>query len=240
LNNAPSSRAWLGFIQPQTALDILRAAVDHGGEEGGRMQIAVYGGLGRVGSRLVAEAVGRDHSVTAISRMVAAEVPAGVVARLGDAADGDDVAKVASEHDVVVSAIGPSRTGGRPQAFLGAIATLAENVGTRRLVVIGNGGALEVAPGLRLLDTSDFPADRLPETLAHVDALELLRDVGGLVDWLYFSPAPALTDGPRTGRYRLGLDMAVGDEISLDDFAIAVADELEMLHYRRVRLHAAH
>jgi putative NADH-flavin reductase len=204
------------------------------------MRIAVYGGPGRVGSRVVAEALARDHRVTSISRTLGGHIPERARPRVGDAADADDVAKVASEHDVVVSAIGPSRSGGRPQAFLGAMATLAENVGTRRLVVVGNGGALEMAPGLRLLDTSDFPADRLPETLAHVDALELLRDVGGLGDWLYFSPAPALTDGQRTGRYRLGLDMAVGDEISLDDFAVAVVDELETPHYRRVRVHAAH
>jgi putative NADH-flavin reductase len=34
--------------------------------------------------------------------------------------------------------------------------------------------------------------------------------------------------------------MAVGDEISVEDFAVAVADELETPHYRRVRVHAAH
>jgi uncharacterized protein len=204
------------------------------------MRIAVYGGPGRVGSGVVAEALARDHRVTSISRALGGEFPEGAVPRVGDAADGDDVAKVASEHDVVLSAIGPSRSGGRPQPFLHALATLAENVGTRRLVVIGNGGSLQVAPGLRLLDTSTFPDELRPEALAHVDALELLRDVGGLVDWLYFSPAPSLSDEPRTGRYRLGLEMAVGDEISLGDFALAVADELETPHYHRVRVHAAH
>jgi putative NADH-flavin reductase len=204
------------------------------------MRIAVYGGTGVVGSRIVAEAVPRDHQVTAISRTLAGETPDGAIRRPGDAADADDVARVASENDVVVSAIGPSRSGGRPQTFLRAIAVLAENVGTRRLVVIGDGGALEVAPGLRLLDTSSFPDDRRAESLAHVDALELLKDVGGLVDWLYLTPAPYLTDGQRTGAYRLGLDMAIGDEISVDDFALAVVDELETEHYRRVRVHAAH
>jgi putative NADH-flavin reductase len=34
--------------------------------------------------------------------------------------------------------------------------------------------------------------------------------------------------------------MAVGDEISLGDFALAVADEIETPHYHRVRVHAAH
>jgi putative NADH-flavin reductase len=204
------------------------------------MRIAVYGGPGRVGSRIVAEALTRDHSVTSISRTLAGDIPESARPRVGDATDADDVAKVASEHDVVVSAIGPSRTGARPQGFIGAIEALAANVGTRRLVVVGNGGGLESAPGLRLLDTSAFPADERPEALAHVDALQSLRDAGGLVDWLYFAPAPTLSAGPPTGLYRLGLDMAIGDEISVDDFALAIADELETPHYRRVRLHAAH
>jgi putative NADH-flavin reductase len=204
------------------------------------MRIAVYGGPGWVGSQIVAEMLARDHRITSISRRQAGEARRGARLRIGDAADGDDVAKIASEHDVVVSAIGPSRTGGRPQAFVRAVRTLAANVGTRRLVVVGNGGGLEIAPGLRLLDTAAFPADRQAEVLAHLDALQALRVSGGLVDWLYFAPAPSLTDGPRTGRYRLGLDMAVGDEISRADFALAVADELEDPHHRRVRLHAAH
>jgi putative NADH-flavin reductase len=204
------------------------------------MRIAVYGGPGWVGSRLVAETLARDHRVTSISRTLAGDIPDRALPRLGDAADADDVAKIAAEHDVVVSAIGPSRGGGRPQSFVRAVQTLADNVGTRRLVVIGHGGGLEVAAGLRLLDTSTFPAEHRAEALAHVDALQALRDAGGLVDWLYFAPAPALTPGPRTGAYRLGLDMAVGDEISRDDFALAVADELETPHYKRVRVHAAY
>jgi putative NADH-flavin reductase len=204
------------------------------------MRIALYGGPGRVGSRIVAEALTRDHRVTSLSRAHGGEIPAGAVPRVGDAADADDVARVASEHDVVVCAIGPSRLGGRPQQFLHAIAILAENVGTRRLVVVGHGGTLEWAPGLRLIDTPAFPPDLRAEAVAHADALDVLRDAGGLVDWLWFAPAPELTEGARTGRYRLGLDTIVGDEISIDDFALAVVDELETPHHRRVRLHAAH
>jgi uncharacterized protein len=204
------------------------------------MRIAVYGGPGHVGSRIVAEAVAREHSVTAISRTLDGATAAGAIRRKGDATDRDDVARIASEHDLVASAISPRRAGARPQAFVHVVATLAENVGTRRLVTIGHGGALEIAPGLRLLDTATFPDDQRQEALVHVDALERLRDAGGLVDWLCFAPAPVLHDGPRLGRYRLGLDMAVGDEISVDDFAIAVVDELETPHYRRVRVHAAH
>src|SRR3954447_5201955 len=111
------------------------------------MRIAVYGGAGAMGSRIVREALDRDHRVTVVGRSKP-DAPTGATARVGDAADDDDVAKVSSEHDVVVSAIGPSRTGARVEVFLNALRSLAQNVGTHRLIVVGGSGLLYVAPGL--------------------------------------------------------------------------------------------
>lgn len=255
------------------------------------MKIALYGATGFVGSRIVLEALSRDHLVTAISRRLdrsspagsavgpatpssesspasavtgasgatpgsesmptfpplgappgptAAPTPAGLRVRRGDAAEPIDVARVAAEHDVVVSAISPSRTGQRHQIFLHALSVLAENVGTRRLVVVGGSGSLQVAPGLRLMDMPGFSPRNLPEAITHVAALELLRDTGALVDWLYVSPAPAIGPGERTGRYRIGKDEVVGDWVSVEDFALAIVDELEVPRYRRTRIHVAH
>ena len=255
------------------------------------MKIALYGATGFVGSRIVLEALSRDHLVTAISRTLgrsspvgsaaspttpargapstsahpsasgvqpgsestptfppvgappgptAAPTPAGLRARRGDAAEPIDVARVAAEHDVVVSAIAPSRTGQRHQIFLHALSVLAENVGTRRLVVVGGSGSLQVAPGLRLMDMPGFSPRNLPEAMTHVAALELLRDTGALVDWLYVSPAPAMGPGARTGTYRIGMDEVVGDWVSAEDFAVAVVDELETPRYSRTRIHVAH
>ena len=196
------------------------------------MRIAVYGGAGTIGSRIVAEAVARDHAVTAITRGPA-DVRTGATARVGDAADGDDVAKVASEHDVIVSAIGPSRTGVRVEVFLTALRRLAQNVGTHRLIVVGGSGSLYVAPGLRLVDTQDFPAASRHEALAQLAALEQLKDGGGFVDWVYVSPAPITTPGHRTGHYRIGSDMVLGDFISAEDYAVAILDEIERPRHRR-------
>jgi putative NADH-flavin reductase len=170
----------------------------------------------------------------------AAPTPAGLRARRGDAAEPIDVARVAAEHDVVVSAIAPSRTGQRHQIFLHALSVLAENVGTRRLVVVGGSGSLQVAPGLRLMDMPGFSPRNLQEAMTHVAALELLRDTGALVDWLYVSPAPAMGPGARTGTYRIGMDEVVGDWVSAEDFAVAVVDELETPRYSRTRIHVAH
>jgi len=204
------------------------------------MRIALYGGTGMIGSRIAVEALSRDHRVTAITRTAYNRVPIGVEARIGDAGHANDVARVAAEHDVVVSAIGPSRTGARHQIFLHALACLAENVGMRRLLVVGGSGSLEVAPGLRLLDSPGFPASYRPEALTQAAALELLKDTSAIVDWVYISPAPAIGPGERTGAYRIGIDVPVGDWITAEDYAMAVVDEIEVPRFHRARFNVAH
>lgn len=204
------------------------------------MRIAVYGGSGTFGSRIVWEALSRDHEVTVVTR-TAPQAPApGAVCRLGTAADADDVAKVASEHDVVVSAIGPSRVGGRVDSFLSALRTLAANVATRRLVVVGGAGSLTIAPGLRLMDSPTFPRSQRHEALAQLAALEQLLRGGGFVDWVYISPAPVTIPGRRTGTYRVGSDAVLGDFLSVEDYAVAVVDEIERPRYRRQRFAVAY
>lgn len=197
------------------------------------MRIAVYGGAGMVGSRIVAEARLRDHAVTILARRPLPDAPPGVTTRVGDAADADDVAKVSSEHDVIISAIGPSRVGERVEVFLHALRTLAQNVGPHRLIVVGGSGSLFVAPGLRLLDTAGFPMQNLHEARAQLAALEQLRNGGGFVDWVYVSPAPITTPGRRTGVYRIGSDMVLGDVVSAEDMAVAILDEIEHPAHRR-------
>ncbi len=199
------------------------------------MRVAVYGGSGCVGSRVVAEALARDHRVSVLTRHPAKGVPQQADALIRDAADGDAVAKVASEHDVVVSAIGPSRSGGRVESFLDALNSLIRNVGTRRLLIVGHAGPLFVAPGLRLMDTSGFPSECRSEALGHLAALRLLQNAGGFVEWVYVSPPQQLSPGERNGSYRVGSDTVMGDQLSLEDFAVAILDEIERPRHRRER-----
>ncbi len=202
------------------------------------MRIALYGASGMVGTRIATEAMSRDHEVTAISRS-GGDLPGGCHPRPGDAADADDVARISSEHDVVIAAIGPSRTGARHEIFLDALATLGENVGTRRLIVVGHAASLLVAPGLQLIDAPGFPPDAKPEALTHLAALELLRGTGALLDWVYVSPAPFIAPGERRGTYRVGVDMVLGDQISAEDFAVAIIDEVERPKHHRSRFTVA-
>jgi putative NADH-flavin reductase len=51
----------------------------------------------------------------------------------------------------------------------------ARRAGVRRLVVVGGAGSLEVAPGVRLIDTPEFPDIYKNEALAHCTLLEVIR-----------------------------------------------------------------
>ena len=203
------------------------------------MKIAVYGATGQVGSKVVAEAVRRGHGVTAVNRHEA-PAPPGATSAIGDAADVDAVRHVAAAHDVVVSALGPSREpGGDPGAFVGVVRGLITAVGSTRLVVVGGAGSLLAAPGVRLIDTPDFPEEFKAEGLAQAQALEVLRDAGPELEWTYVSPAPIVEDGERTGAYVSGLDEPVGLRLRFADWAVALLDEIDTPAHRRQRFTVA-
>jgi putative NADH-flavin reductase len=60
------------------------------------------------------------------------------------------------------------------------------------------------------------------------------------VNWTYFSPAGSIQPGERTGKFRVGGDqLIVGEngksEISMEDYAVAMLDEVEKPRYERQR-----
>jgi putative NADH-flavin reductase len=197
------------------------------------MRIAVYGATGMIGSRVVAEAVARGHEVTGVTRS-GGDLPAGVDAVQGSAGDAELAARVAAGADVVLSAIGPSRTGGDRREYLAHLRTLVETLGGKRILVIGGAGSLLV-DGRRLVDDPGFPEVYRAEALIAAEALEYFRALGEEVDWTFVSPAPLIQPGERTGRYTLGLDSPVGDAVSAEDFAVALIDEIEKPAHRRRR-----
>jgi uncharacterized protein len=113
-----------------------------------------------------------------------------------------------------------------------------KTAGVRRLVVVGGAGSLEVASGVHLVDTPEFPAAWKGVALAHRDALSVYRAEAGDLDWTYVNPAAFIAPGERTGTFRLGGDRLMTDahgqsRVSAEDFAIALLDEVE--HPRHVR-----
>jgi putative NADH-flavin reductase len=200
------------------------------------MKIAVYGATGMVGSQIVNESITRGHEVTAISRK-GAEI-AGTTAQAADLADAQAFASVAKEHDVVVLATGPSRTGGDHAEWLDAMARAYSNAEGTRLMIVGGAGTLEV-DGVRLLDSPDFPEAYKAEATTAAKALEAVKQTSEDVDWTVLAPAPVIQPGERTGEYIVAKDSPAGSSISSQDYAVAMLDEIENPAHRRARFTAA-
>ena len=192
------------------------------------MKIAVIGGTGMVGSRIVAEAAARGHQVTAVSRKGDAVQSDNVTPLRADASDTEALQKLATEHDVIVSAIGPSREPkGDPSTFADTLVSLATAVASSRLVVVGGAGSLLAAPGVRLVDTPEFPPIYKTESLAGADSLAALKALPNAGEWTYISPPPVIAPGEHTGHYVVADDTIAGDTISAEDYAVALVDEIE-------------
>lgn len=192
------------------------------------MKIAVIGGTGMVGSRIVAEAAARGHEVTAVSRSGAADDRVNVRSVATDIGNDDAAAELAAQHDVIVSAIGPSRDpGGNPAEFAGTLVRLARAVKSTRLIVVGGAGSLLTENGVRLVDTAEFPEAYKAEALAGAESLQALRDLDDAGEWSYLSPAPVIAPGERTGAYNVADDQPAGAQISAEDYAVALVDEIE-------------
>lgn len=197
------------------------------------MKIALIGATGHIGSRLLAELTTRGHQTTAIVRNPE-KVPklAGVTAVRGDVFDRDNLATLLAGHEAVISAVHFSASD--PVALIAAV----RQSGVKRYLVVGGAGSLEVAPGVKLFDTVEFPALYLDEARKGGAFLELLKQETAL-DWTFLSPSALIQPGERTGQFRLGLDALLVDSegrstISTEDFAIALVDELEKpAHSRR-------
>jgi len=197
------------------------------------MNVALIGATGNAGSRLLAELTRRGHTVTAIVRHLEKVPPQpGVTPKKGDVFDPQGLADLLKGHDAVVSSV--HFTASDPLKLLEAVRA----AGVKRYLVVGGAGSLEVAPGVRLIDTPNFPEAYKTEATAGAAFLDLLRAEMGL-DWTFLSPSALFVAGERTGKFRLGKDQlltnAEGSRISFEDFAIALVDELEKPAHSRQR-----
>ncbi|NMF90331.1 NAD(P)-dependent oxidoreductase [Aromatoleum petrolei] len=212
------------------------------------MNIALIGASGYVGSALLKEALARGHRVTAIvSNPAKLVVQAGLETVKADVLDGAALASRLQGHDAVVSAFsGHAQADVRGYYVQGmrAIIAAAKQARVPRLLVVGGAGSLEVAPGVQLVDTPEFPAQWKGTAEGARDALQLLRAEPEL-EWTMLSPAAHLEPGERTGRFRLGSDQLLVDaqgasRISLADYAVVMIDELERPAHARRRFTVAY
>lgn len=198
------------------------------------MNIAILGATGRIGSRLLAEALRRGHQVSALVRDPARLSPqAGLTALRGDAREVEASASQLAGHEALISSAHFT------DLDADTVLRITQGAAIPRLLVTGGAGSLQVAPGLQLLDSPDFPAAARPEALAGRAFLDRLRAEQKL-GWSFLSPALMVLPGERTGRFRLGRDDLLVDaqgesRISMEDYAVAMIDELENPQHVRQR-----
>lgn len=204
------------------------------------MHIALYGATGKAGSRILTELLSRNYQVTAIVRdPTKLAEQKGLTIVQGDISSAAEVAAKIKGADAVVSAYGPPAydTDQLLPVTQYLIDAVKEN-GKARLIIVGGAGSLEVAPGVTVIQSGHLPPEWMSIAVSHANALEMLRN--STINWTYFSPAGFFVPGERTGKFRLGTDQLIANEkgdsrISLEDYAIALVDELEKPGHERAR-----
>lgn len=208
------------------------------------LKVTVYGGSGNIGSRIVAEALARGHEVTVVDRDPRSPAgPANPRLKLvkGDVFDSSDVGRNIAGRDVLVTAVAVRPTPTRDfyvRLVKAVIAAQRAQTGKKtRYLIVGGAGSLEVETGKRLVDTlpTTMPEGAKNEILSMVEALDYLRTVKD-TSWTFFSPAGSIAAGMRTGKFQIGGDQLIKDDkgesrISIEDYAVAMLDEIEKPKY---------
>ncbi len=201
-------------------------------------KILLIGASGFVGSAILGEALNRGHKVTAVVRHPEKITLANenLVIKQGDVSISDTVAKVSKGADAVISAYNPGWTNPdiaklTTQVYSSIIEGVRKS-GVKRLLIVGGASSLFVSPGKKLMDAGVIPESFQPavRALANVYLVDLMAEKS--IDWVFFSPAGTLEAGLRTGNFRLGKDDLIVNKagesrISVQDYAVAMIDELE-------------
>lgn len=208
--------------------------------------VTLIGASGFVGTAILNELMTRGHKVTAVVRNPEKISVSNfnLTVTKADVADTDALTEACKGKDAVISAYNPGWT--NPNIYeetlrnYPLILKAAKRSGVRRLLCVGGAGTLFCAPGLRVVDSGAIPDAIMGgvKSLGEFYLNTLLNEKD--IDWVFFSPAGTLEPGQRTGKFRLGKDDLIVDEngnshISVEDYAVAMVDELEKPkhHYER-------
>lgn len=210
------------------------------------MNVLLIGATGFVGSAILDELLSRGHKVTAVVRNAGklAGKP-GVEAVEADVADTEAIARLATGKDAVISAYNPGWTNPDIARLIAdnypRILKAAKQAAVPRLLIVGGAGTLFCAPGLRVVDSGAIPEAIMggvrPLGDFYLNVLMQEKDI----DWTFFSPAGAFDgQGTRTGQFRLGKDDLIVDaegnsHISVQDYALAMVNELESPEHHQER-----
>jgi putative NADH-flavin reductase len=200
--------------------------------------VVLIGASGFVGNAILNELLSRGHKVTAVVRkpekINVSNSNLGIVK--ADVADTNAMVGICKGKEAIISAYNPGWT--NPDIYeetlrnYPLILEAAKRSGAKRLLCVGGAGTLFCAPGLRVVDSGAIPDAIMGgvKSLGEFYLSTLMNEKD--IDWIFFSPAGTLEPGKRTGKFRLGKDDLIIDEngishISVEDYAVAMVDELE-------------
>lgn len=193
------------------------------------MKLLVIGATGMIGSSVTEEALSRGHEVVAATRN-----PEKVEKSDGLSAQQLDVTNVArlkdliENADVVIGAVSPRNTDNAHAEAMAYVSALIEALGTKRLLLVGGAGSLNLEDGTAVADV--VPQEYAPEAKAMRAAYEHLAESDA--NYTVLAPAGEIEPGERTGQYRMGsrtflVDAEGNSRISTQDYAIAMLNEIE-------------
>jgi putative NADH-flavin reductase len=246
------------------------------------MNFVLVGATGFIGSKIVAEALGRGHFVTALCRHPENVLQhPNVRARFADVMDTASLQNLFAGHDAIVHSYAPPfdkkvradanayvlRVTAEGQSATEAFATYrpvdpvahqadvqlrislqtkatqsiisaARGAAIKRILAVGGAGTLLV-DGVRTMDRADFPIAFEGGAKSTAVVKELLRQCPDL-EWTVLCPSMMIQSGQRTGVFRIGLDDLISrpdglSAISVEDYAVALVDELETPKHVRQR-----
>lgn len=208
--------------------------------------VVLIGASGFVGNAILNELLSRGHKVTAVVRnpkkINVTNSKLEIVKT--DVSDTNVMVEICKGKEAIISAYNPGWE--NPDIYeetlrnYPLILEAAKRSGAKRLLCVGGAGTLFCAPGLRVVDSGAIP-DAIMDGVKSLGEFYLNTLMNEkTIDWIFFSPAGTLESGKRTGKFRLGKDDLIVDEngishISVEDYAVAMVDELEnpKHHYER-------
>jgi putative NADH-flavin reductase len=204
------------------------------------MRIAVFGASGRTGRELVAQALARNHTVTAHVREPERFDLTGPGLRVvaGDATDPLTVESAVRGQEAVVCALGPGRTSTEDVCSRSTreIVEAMRRHGVRRLVCVT--GAMIGHPRDRLVGwVYPLMARLLPRSQRRVLADRRRQEeivAQSRLDWTLVRP-PRLSNERATGNYRHGEGLVLDSfaHVGRADLAHFVLGEVERARYLR-------
>lgn len=248
------SLLWLFFLAAVAGQTAAVADEDNADAAGEAPRVLVYGASGRIGSKIVEEGLLRGYAVTGVTRDPArlADYADRIEIVTSDILDRDATRELVSRFDTIVVSVGGTPRDPDPANYIAprAAESLIEVLTPMgpdgpRLIFVGSVFTLIYADGKTALELGRVTDDNPNRAMfyGHQIALDAFR--ASDINWTVASPPNGLRLEGRTGKVRFGGDVLLRDadgapaQISREDYAFGIFEEIENPRYRRTRFNVA-